>query len=369
MEGLRMNVTKKISVLQALFILIMAVGFSNHVTIIPLLLQVGFRDSWISVICAYLLFNAWIVIPYFIAKKTGDLSLPDWLTQNLGKWAARLFIWPFAIYLLFIAAITLKETINWVNITYLPQTPKSVVAITFILLCLYIAGSGIRPIAITAGLLLPLVWILGYFVMTANFTYKDYSKMFPVFTQGLDPILHAMVYAGGGFIEVFILIFIRHHISKPLRLGSWLWLAFILLGLTLGPLLGAIATYGPVESANQRFPAFEQWRLVVIGKYIAHVDFLALYQWLSGAFIRITLALYIIWDWIKPNRKAAKGSLYVLFFIFLLTIVMAPISDIKFVHWLKMVYYPSVLIAMLFVSSLLAGLVFMKSRSQRRKKS
>lgn len=107
-----MNVTKKISVLQALFILIMTVGFSNHVTIIPLLLQVGFRDSWISVIGTYLLFNVWIFIPYFIAKKTGDLALPDWLTQNFGKWVARFIIWPFAIYLLFIAAITLKETTN-----------------------------------------------------------------------------------------------------------------------------------------------------------------------------------------------------------------------------------------------------------------
>ena len=364
-----MNVTKKISVLQALFLLIMAVGFSNHVTIIPLLLQVGYRDSWISVICAYLLFNAWILIPYFIAKKTGELSLPEWLTQNFGKWTARLFIWPFALYLLVIAAITLKETTNWVNITYLPQTPKTVVAVTFILLCLFIASSGIRSIAIASGLLLPLVWVFGYFVMTANFPYKDYSKLFPIFTQGVSPILHAMVYAGGGFIEAFILIFIRHHIAKPLRFGSWILLAFILCGLTLGPLMGAIATYGPVESANQRYPAFEQWRLVVIGKYIAHVDFLALYQWLSGAFIRIALALYIILDWVQPNRKAAKRSFLTLLFIILMAIIIAPISDIKYVQLIRGVYYPYALIVILAASSLLAGLVFLKSRTRRRKKS
>lgn len=205
------------------------------------------------------------------------------------------------------------------NITYLPQTPKSVVAAIFILLGLFIASSGVRSIAITSGILLPLVWILGYFVMAANFPYKDYSKMFPVFTQGAGPILQAMIYAGGGFMEVFILIFIRHHISKPVRFGTWILLDFILCGL-LGPLLGAIATYGPVESANQRFPAFEQWRLVVIGKYIAHIDFLALYQWLSGAFIRIALALYIILYWVRPNGKIAKRSLYTLLFIFLLNI-------------------------------------------------
>lgn len=363
-----MNVTKNISVLQALFILLLAVGFSNHVTIIPLLLHVGLRDSWISVVLAYLLFNIWILIPYYIAKKTGQQSLFDWLKLNVGKWTSHLFLWPIVLYLLSIAAITLKETSTWVSITYLPQTPNSVVAISFILLCLFIAGSGIRSIAIASGLLLPFVWIFGYFVMSANFQYKDYSRLFPVFTQGIEPILHSMVYAGGGFIEVIMLLLIQHKITKPLRLRFWIILAFILVGLTLGPLMGAMSTYGPVESADQRYPAFEQWRLVVVGKYIAHVDFLALYQWLSGALIRIALALYIILDMIKPKTRTLKRGLLILLLLFLLAAVMVPISDMQYVEWIEKIYYPVSLVSVVIISGLFAALVLVNSYLRGRKR-
>ncbi|GIP33226.1 endospore germination permease [Paenibacillus sp. J2TS4] len=361
-----MKSTKNISLLQAMFILIMAVGFSNHVIIIPLLLQVGLRDSWISVLFTYLLFNVWLLLPYYITSRTGQQSLFDWLKDHYNRWVANLIIWSLGIYLLFIAALTIKETVSWVNITYLTLTPRVVIAASFILLCLFIAGSGIRSIAITTGILLPFVWIFGYFVMSANFQYKDYSRLFPVFTQGVEPIMQAMVYAGGGFVEVFILLLFQHKVSKSVHLKAWLLLAFILVGLTLGPLMGSMATYGPVESANQRYPAFEQWRLVSVGKYVAHVDFLALYQWLSGAFIRISLALYIILDLVKPKSRLNKRVFLSLFFVFLLSAALAPVSDMTYLRWIQQVYYPASLSFILVFSCLLASLVFVKSHLRRR---
>lgn len=368
-EGSGLNVNKTISVFQALTIIILAVGFSNHVTIIPLLLHVGMRDSWVSVLLTYLLSNLWLLLPYYIAKTTGQQSLFDWLRQQYGKWAARFLIWPAAIYVLFIAALTIRETTKWVSITYLPRTPGTVVAGSLILLCLFIAGSGIRPIAITTGILLPLVWLLGYFVMSANFQYKDYSKIFPIFTDGLEPVLNAMVYAGGGFIEIIILLLFKHNIEKPIRLLYWFILAFILAGLTMGPLIGSMATYGPVESANQRYPAFEQWRLVTIGKYIAHVDFLALFQWLSGAFIRISLAIYILLDFCKPDSRLLKRFILFILLFILLGIAVAPISDMNFINWIKTRYYPYSFFAVLAYSILLSLLVFAKSHLKRRKPS
>ena len=47
----------------------------------------------------------------------------------------------------------------------------------------------------------------------------------------------------------------------------------ILVGLTLGPLIGAITEFGPNEATKQRYPAYEEWGLVTIGRYIEHLDF------------------------------------------------------------------------------------------------
>ncbi|WP_010273659.1 endospore germination permease [Paenibacillus senegalensis] len=310
-----MNNAKEITILQTLFLIITAVGFSNHVTIIPMLLQAGLRDSWLSVLLTYLILNVWLIIPFYISKKIGKQSMYEWLKSHYSRWLAYFFVGLVAIYMLSIAAITIKETTTWVAITYLPYTPDIVIALGLILICIFIAGSGLQSLAITAGILLPVVWLLGYFVMSANFLYKDYSRLLPVLAEGAGPVMHTMLYAGGGFIELILVLFINHSISRPMRMIHWLILAFIITGLTLGPLMGAIATYGPIEAANQRYPAFEQWRLVVVGKYIAHVDFFALYQWLSGALIRIGLALFIILDLIRPkNRKSKLVSLLLLTF-------------------------------------------------------
>jgi hypothetical protein len=130
-----------------------------------------------------------------------------------------------------------------------------------------------------------------------------------------------------------------------------------------------MATYGPVESANQRYPAFEQWRLVTIGKYIAHVDFLALFQWLSGAFIRISLAIYILLDFCKPDSRLLKRFILFILLFILLGIAVAPISDMNFINWIKTRYYPYSFFAVLAYSILLSLLVFAKSHLKRRKPS
>lgn len=58
-----------------------------------------------------------------------------------------------------------------------------------------------------------------------------------------------------------------------MSLRSLLWVGIVLVGLTLGPLMGAIAIFGPFEAARMRFPAYEEWRLVTFGHFLEHIDF------------------------------------------------------------------------------------------------
>lgn len=112
-------------------------------------------------------------------------------------------------------------------------------------------------------------------------------------------------------------------------------LGLVLIGLTLGPLLGSIAIFGPEEASNQRYPAYEEWRLLKIGKYIEHVDFFSIYQWLSGGFIRISFGLYIIgqlFSFKTRKRNVLIGISSLITFV----AVLLPISDIEFVRFYKM---------------------------------
>ncbi|ANA82683.1 spore gernimation protein [Paenibacillus glucanolyticus] len=302
-----MPTSKKISIIDVFFIMLLSLGITNHVILIPLLLQAASRDAWMGTIVTMILHIGWVYILYFIMKRTHNQSIFAWFQEHFGKTVGRIFITISSFYFFVMAMVILRETTTWIRVTYLPQTPKTVVSLVIVLLCVYVTYNGIRSIAIISGILLPVVWLLGHFVAVSNLEYKDYSLLTPLFVEGYTPMLNSMVIAAGGFMEMIVLIFFQHHMKRRMNYFYIVLLSLLLGGLTLGPLMGAIATFGPTPAMQARYPAYDQWMLVTITKYITHVDFLALYQWISGTLIRISLFLFIITDGMdlkKPKHRA-----------------------------------------------------------------
>lgn len=300
-----MAMMKKLSLIDIYFITLLSLGITNHVTLIPLILQSSGRDAWMGTLLTTILHLGWVYILFFIMKRTKQQSIFTWFKDQFGPVVGWIFIMTTTLYFFWMTMVILRETTTWIGVTYLPQTPKIVVSLSIMLLCVYVANNGIRSIAIISGILLPLVWILGHFVAITNLKYKDYSLLTPLFVNGYTPLFNSMIVAAGGFMEMILLIFLQHHMKKSMRYLHLVILALLLGGLTLGPLMGAIANFGPVPAMQSRYPAYEQWMLVTITKYISHVDFLALYQWLSGALIRISLFLFIMAEGIsiKSSRR------------------------------------------------------------------
>ncbi|MGG1678504.1 hypothetical protein ACIFOT_22635 [Neobacillus sp. NRS-1170] len=130
-------------------------------------------------------------------------------------------------------------------------------------------------------------------------------------------------------------------------------MTIILVGLTLGPLLAAIAEFGPHCAAKQRRPAYEEWRLVEITKYITHLDFLSFYQWMSGAVIRIAMSLYLCVDVLNfKSKRVQNGTLWVISCA-VLVLALVPISDTEFYGMLKNHYFLLVIPMVILISLVL----------------
>lgn len=349
-----------ITFLQACFIVIMSTGLLNHVTIIPVLLREAHKDGWVSVLIALVLTLCWIPLLLFIARAKPDRPLPlfTWIYSLGGSFAAWMVTILIIAYLLFSAFITLEDTTTWTRISYLPSTPTIVIAGVLILVSLSSALIGIYSIAICAGVLLPVVIILGYVVMSANFQYKDYSLMLPIFEHGYTPILNGLILIGAGMAELIFIIFLLPHMSNKPGFRGMSTLAIILAGLTIGPYLGSIANFGIVNASFMRYPAFEQWRIVTAGKYIEHLDFLSIYQWISGSFIRISLALFLIIDTIPHRGNHTRVGIGAALAALLCFAVVAYRDDIQFVNLLRNIYFPSVTYVLVFLSLILAFLTY-----------
>lgn len=182
-----------ITLFQVSMILIGSIGIINHVIMIPMLLDTSGRDSWISIILVSILYLLWISIIFIIYKKIKNEHLFLWLKNNFGKFSVYPIIFIVALYLITIGVVALKETLTFFSF-YLPETPHFVLGILFLLICLYNATKGIQSIALTTGVLLPIVFLLGFFVMFANVPHKDYSLLQPMMENGMNPIFRGMVY-------------------------------------------------------------------------------------------------------------------------------------------------------------------------------
>ncbi|MEY9977684.1 endospore germination permease [Lysinibacillus sp. RC79] len=288
-----------ISILHVIFLSMTVIGLKNHVTIIPPLLDVVGRDGWISVIIAAFIIFFWLFLLVYIQKKTNQEPIRDWLDGKIGKTGSTIVIYIIVIYLLILAAFTMVETLQWVNTTFLPQTPVIILLLIYTILCLLLVTTSLQTMVILNVFVLFGVIVFGFFVAFTNIQVKEYELLRPFFEHGFQPVIKGMIYPASGFIELVMLIFLQHQFKERLRWYHFAIMLFILMGLTLGPLMAAIAEFGPTEAAKQRYPAYEEWGLVSIGRYIEHLDFFSIYQWLTGTFIRVSFLLYIIADLLK----------------------------------------------------------------------
>lgn len=336
---------------QLLFVLILFIGISNHVLIMPHLLTTGKRDAWICVFFAYGILLIWGYILYLIMKKNEQrLCLSDWITERAGSAISRVFIAFLWVYVFTITAISFYDLIQSINIYFLPRTPSFIVMFPFLLISIWSAYTGLKSIVYTSAVLLPLVWMLGIFVATFTLKEKDYSYLFPVLAEGYQPVVKGTIIILGGSADFLVLLLLQHHLKKSFTKGNLFILITILAILILGPTMGSLSSFGPAVASDMRFPAFEQWRLITLGNYISHVDFLAVFQLLSGELIRVSLGLYLLSDMVKGHLQPAKKKhIFVVASISLGLLTLIPLSDMWVQTLVGRYFYPAAFMSAVFI--------------------
>ncbi|MBA2943090.1 endospore germination permease [Paenibacillus sp. CGMCC 1.16610] len=353
---------RKITALQLYYVIIISIAITNHVLLIPVLLHYGKRDSWVGAGLSILPTVLWVCLVYLIIKRSKQQNLLLWIGQRYGNFVV-FFLKVVAIGIAMThATITMQDMVTWTHISYLPRTPPIMISLAFMIFCFFAAREGIRAIAITSGILLPVVVLLGYFVMGANFQYKDYSLLTPLFTHGYGPALKSMYLTSGSSFELLSIVFLQHHADTRIRLPSLIIVAACLVGLTVGPLIGAIAIFGPFEADELRYPAFEQWRMVTLGKYISHLDFLSIFQWISGACIRMSMLMFLTIDVLMIQKKRTRTWLLIGMSLFFVTMCLLPVTDNQMVGFIQEWYYPMMFVTGAGLLLVLLVLIFLPMR-------
>ncbi|MGG3279565.1 GerAB/ArcD/ProY family transporter [Paenibacillus solani] len=358
--------SRNIPMNQLFMIMMLTAGLTNHVMIIPVLVEKSGRDSWITIILSAFLFLPMIVLTYGIIHKMGNRTITQALEESSGKWARLLIVSMSGLYFFMFAFYTLKEVIDWTKSTYMIQTPVIATTLLLIILCYITVNHGMKTIGISAGILLPIVVLLGIFVSLANQRNKNYSYLLPVLEDGFLPVLSGLPVMFGGLSQCVFLLFLRPHLQKKPRFAVVLLMHAAFIFLTFGPTIGGLTEFGPDEMQLQRYPAYEQWRLVKMGKFVEHVDFLSIFQWLSGAYISISVSIYLLKENLFPTTKQKAGVLAVSTLLVILCV--SPISNLKMYYAIADYFLPlsAVYITML---SLLMFLLIRKTPKEHHSSS
>ncbi|WP_053371900.1 GerAB/ArcD/ProY family transporter [Paenibacillus sp. FJAT-27812] len=353
--------------LQIVFLLLLSLGISNHVLIIPHLLQAAERDAWFSIAIAYLALIGWSLILYLVLKSMRSLSFSDWLELRTGKLGLWLVSGGLVLYLLAAGNMIVFDTAKTVKIYFLPNTSDIVVTLSFIFLCYCASKAGMKTLVYMSAMLLPVVMLLGFGVSIMTMDSKDYGMLQPFLKEGLDTQLSGGIVVFGGSMDLLILLLIQHKMSKPMNYGTIFLLLFMLVGLIMGPTIGSIASFGPFQAENLRFPAFEQWRLVMIGSNISHVDFLAAFQLMAGSIVRTALIIYLLCE--LTGAKSPKKRQMVM--LICATIISLPsllnVSDIQMQQIIHQYFYDGSLWFGVTLTALLFTITFIPQRKGARK--
>lgn len=336
------NLVKVLIPRQLYLLIILSTGLLNHVILIPNLLTAAGRDSWLSVIAAYpiSLFFIWLI--YYILKNSSDEGFFSMVRKRLGRTFSVLLSVPVILFLITGSYITFRDLMIWLNAYFLAEASVLMINIILILVCMIMTFAGVKYMAISSGVLLPLVMIFGVFISITNTRLKDPGLLFPLLADGAEPLMNGIIYTLSGLLEVYIIILLQPYSQKAFKFKHLVILLTLLAGLILGPLTASIMEFGPVEATKFLYPAHEQWRVLSIGEYISHLDFFALYQWLSGALIRIGLFMYLAGSFfpVKKKHYRLNPKLVLSLYLILFGLMSIKIETYNFYQFIYKYYLP-----------------------------
>lgn len=301
------------------FILIMTIPIMGHVIILPLMLDVAGRDSWISVIISLPAAIIFLYAIYKLRLKYPTLYINDLLKELLGKWFGRLMTLLFIIYFLFLTIFSYAMLIDFVKIGFLDTTPYFALMLWFFIFMIYAALKGIKRIALTAGILALIALITGHTLTLMDTPKKDWGELLPILEFGMSPVILGALILLSIWIELIILLFLPiRDIKEKHYFKIWLFAIFIVAFTMNSTTTGVVMIFGLGQATNFQYPAQELVRIVNLA-FIDRFDIYGMILMTFGNYIRCSLFLRIAYE-MTTHAKPSKWRKRIVFTLFSLII-------------------------------------------------
>lgn len=278
-----------ISNLQHFMLLLGATVAFGHFVYSHLIITYAGRDGWLSV----LLFGVLAFGLAFMLTKLAVLQDKRSLVQHIsdvwGKWVGWVLGGLYALYFLFIGALTIHLLGSFLGIVY-ERTPREVWLLFLSIAVIWAMYAGLEVLSRTVMLLLPGLFVFGIVATILAMPERDYAQLMPIMYHGFLPVWRGTLVLVTMVSEMVVFNMFTPDVQKREQLVKQGFIMALLITLMyLGPIAGPITIFGERVAQLLAFPTFAELQYIDAKPVIERLDLLGVILWVYGAFFRISV--------------------------------------------------------------------------------
>lgn len=253
------------------------------------------HDSWL-VACAGFMISLLFLWTYVrLMRRFPDKNVIQINDEVLGPIAGKLVSLFYIFFFLTLSALNLRDMGNFVQLTIMPQTPKIVLLIVFIIVCAWAVRNGIAVVArysffftVVALIILVITTVLTFNLMRAEHFLPMLQLPLTEYVRGTNIVMTIPF----GELVVFLMVTPNLNMA-PQKIGKYFLGGFIIGGLSLLVIIVRdIAVLGNTITLFS-LPAFETMRMAKLTAGLGRLEVLFAIVLIFLFFFKVSFLYYV----------------------------------------------------------------------------
>lgn len=253
------------------------------------------QDVWVSYLLGIALSGGMLWLLCYVQRRHPHLSMFEVFDRLLGRWAAKLLLAVYLVYILEIQAAAMQALTTFYNTVVLPNTSPDHILLLIVLSTTYAAylglGTIVRTVQVTMPFFIVAIVIISLFILKN----VDSNPFLPMFRHRLPEMAY------GGLLSFYfpfgksvVFCFLLSHVTRKERLYAGSMTAVVLSGVYL-----CAATYltfgslGMQLSTDASFPFFSAIQLVKFGEYLERIEIMIIGIWTMFTLFEVIVLQYV----------------------------------------------------------------------------
>lgn len=257
-----------------------------------IMISYGGSAAWMTVLVSGLTAMAffWLIVKF--VNRYPDTTFPETVENITGPYFGTLIVLFVLFPWLIETAMTLRRFSEMIVVVALPETPISIIMLTFVGSAAIVAYLGIQTIARACYLSFP--FSLGAVLLITLLTYPSWNMdwLFPLLGKGIGQVIKYGVFHSSDYLELNVLYIIPliFYTKQVKRIG------YKSIGIALLIFLLVVFTYTltfPAAVGEEPYlPLYMMARSVYLGRFLQRIEAIFVLFWVISGYLWISTGLF-----------------------------------------------------------------------------